>query len=63
MEREHALQRRPFATLVLSVGNWDIIRHRVADIQAAIDEAKPGKVTRVDVGRFVPRRLRTERSP
>lgn len=58
MEREQALERRPFATLILSVSNWEIIRYRVADIQTAIDEAQPGEVTRVDVGRFVPRRFR-----
>ena len=58
MEREQALRRRPFATLVLSITNWKVIRDRVPEIQAALDVAKPGEVTTVDVGRFVPTRFR-----
>jgi hypothetical protein len=63
MEKEQALHRRPFATLILSVPNWNIIRDRVADIQAALDARVPGSVTNVDCGSFVPRRMRKPPSP
>jgi hypothetical protein len=58
MEKEQALDRRRFATLILRVPNWEIIRERVADIEVALDAAQPGKVTTVDCGFFVPRRMR-----
>ena len=63
MEKEQSLHRRPFATLILSVPNWNIIRDRVADIQAALDVCEPGSVTKVDCGSFVPRRMRKPPSP
>jgi hypothetical protein len=63
MEKEQVLYRRPFATLILSVPNWKIIRDRVGDIQVALDAALPGTVTTVDCGSFVPRRMRNPGSP
>lgn len=58
MEHENNLRLRPFATLVLSVSNWNIIRERLADIQMALDQAQPGTVRTVDCGTFVPKRFR-----
>jgi hypothetical protein len=58
LEAEGQLRRRPFATLLLSATNWNVIKPHVGNIAVALETAEPGKVTRVDVGRFVkqPRR-------
>ena len=63
MEREQQLKRRPFATLLLSVNNWKIVRETVPDIQAALEHAEPGVVRRVECGRFVPKRFRRSVDP
>jgi hypothetical protein len=54
---------RPFATLILSVSNWNIIRERVAVVASALNEAQPGTVTKVDCGTFVPKRFRKPEGP
>jgi len=58
MEAEGQLSGRPFAILILSATNWPVIEPHVYRIARALDEIKPGEVTRVDVGRFVPRKIR-----
>lgn len=63
MEREQQLKERPFATLILSVTNWNIIRERADDIRSALDVARPGTVCKVDCGTFVPRRFRKAAGP
>jgi hypothetical protein len=60
---EQQLLDRPFATLILSVSNWNIIRERVTVIASALDEAEPGTVTKVDCGTFVPKRFRKPEGP
>jgi hypothetical protein len=58
MEAEGQLSGRTFGSLVLSATNWPVIRPHVDRVAAALDDCKTGTVTRVDCGRFIPRRLR-----
>ena len=58
LEAEGQLARRPFAILLLSATNWNVIGPNVDNIAVALETAEPGAVTRVDVGRFVPRKFR-----
>ncbi len=58
MEREQQLKRPPFATLLLSTNHWPTMKPHVDNIAQAVDDCKPGTVTRVDCGRFVPSRFR-----
>lgn len=58
MEFQQAkLAGRSFAVLVLTTNHLPTILPYVARILEALDEAEPGKITKVDVGRFVPRKL------
>jgi hypothetical protein len=63
MEAEGQLSRRPFAILILSATNWNVMKPHVSKIADALEEAMPGEVVRVDVGRFVPVKRRYPRSP
>ena len=63
MEAEGQLSRRPFAILILSATNWNLIKPHVGIIADALEAAKPGEVARVDVGRFVPVKRRCPRGP
>ena len=63
MEAEGQLRRRPFAILILSATNWNVIKPHVGNIAAALETAKPGEVTRVDCGRFLPRPKRKLSGP
>lgn len=58
METQQPLARRPFAILILSATNWPVIERHVQKIADALDDAKPGTVTKVDCGRFVPSKFR-----
>ncbi|MBV9034931.1 MAG: DUF5615 family PIN-like protein [Acidobacteriaceae bacterium] len=58
MEREQNLSSRPFAILLLSTNHWPTIEPNVGKIASALDEAQPGTITRVDCGKFTPRKLR-----
>jgi len=62
MEAEGQLASRPFAVLILSASNWPVIEPRVMKIASALVKVRPGEVMRVDVGRFVPRKLRAQPS-
>jgi hypothetical protein len=63
MEAEGQLVGRPFGSLILSATNWPIIRPHVDKIAAALGDCKKGTVTRVDCGRFVPRKPRKGPKP
>ena len=52
---QNVLERR-LALLILSAQDWPIIKQNVAQIAAAIKDAKPGMVVVVDCGVFVRRR-------
>ena len=43
------LKNRKMAVLVLSTNNWDLIKASVAEIRAAIAEAKPGGYREVEI--------------
>ena len=58
MEAEQQLQLRPFAILILSACNWPVIRPHLDKIVDAVDHARPGTVTKIDCGTFVPLRFR-----
>ena len=63
MEREQNLSRRPFRILLLSTNHWPTMEPHVDKIAAALDEAQPGVVYKVDCGVFVPRRFRKPEVP
>lgn len=63
MEREQNLSRRPFAILLLSTNHWPTIEPNIGVIVSAIVDARPGEVTKVNCGRFVPRRFRKPQGP
>jgi len=58
MEREQNLSRRPFAVLLLSTNHWPTIEPYIGAIVSALVEARPGAVTKVNCGTFIPRRFR-----
>ena len=59
IEFEQDWSKRPFAALLLSTNHWGTLERNIGNIAVALETAEPGAVTRVDVGRFVPRRHRT----
>jgi hypothetical protein len=63
MEAEGQLRRRPFTILLLSATNWNVIKPHVANIAVALETAQPGEICRVDVGRFIPAKLRKREPP
>jgi hypothetical protein len=44
------LAGRKIALLVLSTNNWGLVKVNMAEIMAAINAAKPGSLTFVDIG-------------
>lgn len=56
LQYQQDLVRRPFAVLVLSAINWAVIKNHVEPIVTALDTARPGSVTFVNCGFFLPRR-------
>jgi hypothetical protein len=63
MPKEQNIAGRNLAIVTLSAIEWPIIKPHVGKIAAAIVTAKPGTVTRVDVGAFVRGRHRTGLHP
>lgn len=63
MLNQQRLLNRPFAVLILSALNWPVIQPHVAKIAEALDACVPGTITRVDCGRFVPRKYLRELAP
>ena len=63
MEAEGQLVGRTFGSLILSATNWPIILPHVDKIAAALGDCKTGTLTRVDCGRFIPRKLRKSSQP
>lgn len=59
MQRQNNLLNRPYRVLLLSTNHWPQVRRNIEAVRTGLDEAKPGEVTRVDVGRFIPARHRT----
>ncbi len=58
IEFEQDWSKRSFATLLLSTNHWGTLEPNLGNIALALEAAKPGEVTRVDVGRFLPRKFR-----
>ena len=56
--QQPVLERRPFAVLLLSTNHLPSIVPHVAKIAEALDAARPGSLTKVDCGTFLPRRMR-----
>jgi predicted nuclease of predicted toxin-antitoxin system len=55
MENQQRLEGRPFAVLIMSAINWPVVRPRIHNISAAIDEARPGTLKTIDCGLFIAR--------
>ncbi len=60
IEFEQDWSKRSFAALLLSTNHWDTLEPNVGNIAVALETARPGEVTRVDVGRFLPRKFREQ---
>ena len=63
IEFDQNLSKRPFAVLLLSTNHWKTLEPNIDKIVTALDKAKPGQVSRVDVGKFVPARMRKPSGP
>ena len=63
LQFQQPLHRRPFAILLLSTNHWDTLEPNVLAIAEALNGAKPGVVTEVDCGKFVPRKFRKRSDP
>lgn len=55
LEKQQRLEGYTFAVLIMSAINWPLVKPLVATIAAAIDNARPGAVTNINCGAFVPR--------
>jgi predicted nuclease of predicted toxin-antitoxin system len=55
MENQQRLEGRPFAVLIMSAINWPVVTPHIHKISAAIDDARPGTVKRIDCGVFIAR--------
>jgi hypothetical protein len=58
LEAQGQLSQRPFAILVLSATNWNVIEPHVAKIAKALEVAAPGSIQKIDCGRFIPAKFR-----
>jgi hypothetical protein len=58
METQQSLGNRPFAILVLSTNHFPSLEPNADTIARAVETAKTGDVTKVECGRFVPRKFR-----
>ena len=58
LEFDQDVSRLRFAVLLLSTNHWPTVRTNVSNIAIALATAKPGTITKVDCGEFVPRKLR-----
>ena len=58
LEFDQNLARCPFAILVPSTNHLPTLKPKVGKIAAALETAEKGKITRVDVGAFIPKRFR-----
>jgi hypothetical protein len=56
MQSQQKLEGRSFAVVILSAINWPVIRPHIDRISAALAGARPGTVSLVDCGVFVPKR-------
>ncbi len=63
LEFDQNLSRRPFRILLLSTNHLPTLMPNVGKIAAALDTAQPGRVLRVDCGRFMPNRFRKPGGP
>jgi hypothetical protein len=63
MEAQQPILRRPFAILLLSTNHYPSMEPHTAEVAKAIETAEPGIVTKVECGRFVPRRFRKPAGP
>jgi hypothetical protein len=59
LEKQQVLTTRTFGTVILSTNSWPLIQKNLEAVRRGISEARPGTVTKVDCGTFVPRRRRT----
>lgn len=55
MGNQQRLEGRPYAVLIMSAINWPVVKPHIQKISAAIDDARPGTVRRIDCGEFIPR--------
>ena len=60
LEYQQNISVRKIAIVSLSAHNWRIIKNHVGRIASAVDDARPGSLTRVDCGTFVRRTKKTK---
>ena len=62
MQYQQNLQKRKIAVVVLGIGKWPYIKPVVSRVVDAVNSAKPGTVTLVDIPLPPRKRSRTSRS-
>ena len=63
METQQSFRDRPFAILLLSTNHFPSIKPHTAAIVTALETAEKGNVTKVEYGRFLARRFRSQDGP
>ncbi len=63
IRHEQNLTHRKIALVCMSDNHWPIVQQYVPAILEAISQAKPGEVSSVFCGTFVPRRFQEPRTP
>ena len=63
MEAEGQLSGRTLGILVLSATNWPVILPYTNRIATALNDCQIGTVTKIDCGRFMPRKFRKLSDP
>ncbi len=63
MEAEGQLSGRMLGILVLSATNWPVILPYANRIATALNDCQIGTVTKIDYGRFMPRKFRKNIQP
>ncbi len=58
IQSQQVLAGRPFAVLLLSTNNWQLIQRDIPAIMTALTVCKPGVVLPVECGRFIPKKHR-----
>lgn len=58
LEFDQNVSSLQFAVLLLSTNHWPTVKLNVSSIAKALETAKPGSITKVDCGKFLPRKLR-----
>ena len=63
LKYQQTMRDRSFALVLLSTIHWPILRKHIPVITQAVEWAKPGALTPVECGSFLPRRRPRDKQP